>query len=260
MTRPVPATIENSIRERLSATLHSAIRYADPASFSIKSMLNDAEKLIAVDPPNGSLVKAEIYHLCGDIGQFDKWLDNARRLGAGPQADRSAMYVRSNLGYFSASVRAFEQLVVVESGVLSDVFAFGLVICSYRRMGDAAASAAKAKMELGMDSGYFIDTARKGVDVLNKLGINEGQVQSVLDVAGEVLRRHNLFWMERGPVVRFSDAAESPGLLYQMYVGVPPAEALQLTDEVLELLFERDLYLPGLAFTFISHPSSDAGH
>jgi len=251
MTRPAPATIENVLRQRVVAAIRSANRFSDANSFEIKAFLSESDNLSKADAASASLVRAEVYHLCGDLERFEYWLANARRLGVGLKADNSEMYVRGNLGYFSYSSPLFKKLAKVESGLLSTVFAYGLVVCSYRAMCEAWDAAMAAKIEL--EPNGAIDVARKGANVLNKLGISEEQVQSVLDVAGEVLRRHELFWLERQPSVHFEDDADGAGMLYQLSVGVSAAEAMSMTDEVLGLLFERELYVPGVAFSFISH-------
>ena len=75
----------------------------------------------------------------------------------------------------------------------------------------------------------------------------------MLDVAGEVLRRNRLIWAETAPLMRTIDDDEDAALLYQLYVPFSADRAFALTEEVFELLIDRDLATPGLSFTFLSN-------
>lgn len=84
-------------------------------------------------------------------------------------------------------------------------------------------------------------------EVLKVNSVSEADLQAILDVAGEVLREHSLFWLGSDPHLGASDDA----LLYQFCIAVDPQTASALTDEVLDRVISRDLDRPGLLFSFL---------
>ena len=99
-----------------------------------------------------------------------------------------------------------------------------------------------------------VELARKGVAVFERNHASDASVRRMIDVAGEVLREHRLFWLDEEPLIRTYSDDEGAGLLYQLYVGVSAEEAARMTDEVIVRLIEREIEVPGLSIAFISKP------
>lgn len=248
MTRAMPQTIAHGLRERLGEFLAKQTRYADVESFDIKWFLREAAKLANADACSGSVAKAEIYHVCGDFKQALYWLENAERFRPEWQIDRARLIVHANLGFFSQAARWFREVAEPESVIFQPLFSLGLTVCSFDHMIAGASTAEGAQMELDKSA---LRVAEKGAAVLARNGVTESDLLSVVDVAGEVLRRHRLFWLDENPVIRSYSDDEGAGLLYQLKVGVSSSEAASLTDEVIELLIDRDIDVPGISFSFI---------
>ena len=82
---------------------------------------------------------------------------------------------------------------------------------------------------------------------LEQLNISPDVLQRVLALAGQVLRKHQMFFVGEAPFVHAVDDC----FLYELEVDVAPAAATRMTDEVIAMMVERDLDVPGLAFSFI---------
>lgn len=249
MVRAAPATIEEALRERINTILIARTSFGSVQDFEVKALIRDADKLAHADAHSASLVKAEVFSLCGDRQLFEYWLANAAKYRGGRELLRSQAVCLSNLGYFSEAAEAFEQVMDPEYGYVGQLFHVGLINCCFASMVKASDHARKADIPL---DGDLVEIAKAGGAVLSRNGVNEAQVRQVIDVAGEVLREHNLLWYGDGPLVRTFSDDEDAGMLYQLFVGVTNEEAAQLTDEVLGRLIERQIDIPGFSFCFIA--------
>jgi hypothetical protein len=103
-----------------------------------------------------------------------------------------------------------------------------------------------------------VTAAERSIQVLEALGLAEQDLTAQLEVAGEILREHRLWWQEEMPVIRAVNGAEHRGVLYQFMVGVSPAMAASLSDELVERIVDRDLDKIGLSVCFVSsQPNAD---
>lgn len=249
MVWAAPATIENSLRERIDAVLIARTTFGSADDFEVKALLRDADKLARADAFGASLIKAEVYGLCGDRRQFEYWLANAAKIRRGSEIFRSESVGLSNLGYFSEAAITFEGAMQPVHGQVGALFHIGLINCCFKSMVNAAEYAKQAGIELDAD---LVELARKADYVLGRVGVSEDQVRRVTDVAGEVLREHNLLWHGAGPLIRMFSDDEGAGMLFQLYVVTTDEKAAQLTDEVLGLLIDRDIAAPGFSFSFVA--------
>lgn len=250
MIRALPAaTIEKDLRQRVADLLVRSTHYADSNTFEVKALLKDADKLTNAVPFAGSLIKAEVHHVCGDVEGFRYWISNARKLGGALHADQSEMIGLGNLGFFSEAAPLYKKVASVPTGQLGTVFGLGLLLTSFAHMIKAAQAAELAQLQLEGIEG--LPLAQKGAAIMTKLELEESQVQAVLDVAGEVLRKHRMFWQQSAPEIRVVDNADGASMLYQLYIGASAQEACRLTDEVIDLMVLRDIDAPGVAFSFL---------
>lgn len=244
-----PATIAFDLRERTKALLTGATRFLD-RDFVWRRLFTDAEKLYKADAVNGSLEKAFLYHIVGDVKETRYWVDNARRLSRTKhEVLVSEMAMLGNLGFFSESALLYSQSVKLESNRLTEWYCFGCLTANFSDMIANKLAAEKANLDLGAEKETAM--ASQCDAVLKRLQITEQQVQAMLDVAGEVLRERKLFWLEQLPVIHTWNNADGAGLLYELKVGLSPDEAFALTEAVVDRLIERELDAPGLSFSFI---------
>lgn len=257
MTSLAQATIAGSVRDRLGALMDEHATFVDGSDFRVKAFLAEADRLAKADALDASLLKAEIHHLTGDLETAEYWLANARRLGGGSAVDHIEAVVSVNLGFFERAARAYERTVCAEYGDLKQVFPLGLLTASFKHMSAVNDKAASLGVDLTADR--TLEVVMQSLSTLQKLSASEAQVQAMLDVAGEVLRKHSLLWQERLPLIRVINEADDAAFLYQLRIGVDSQTACRLTDEVLEALIDRGMDVPGLLFSFVPTTSSERG-
>jgi hypothetical protein len=81
--------------------------------------------------------------------------------------------------------------------------------------------------------------ANEASAVLTKNGIGDDVCAKVIDVAGEVLRKHRLFWT--GPQHPLLVDGQADAVLMRFNVGVSYEQAAALNLEAIDLLIEKDL-------------------
>ncbi len=236
-----PQTIAPEVLGGIQKWLATASTYAQPNDFFFKSTLQSAEKLSNADSFAGALAKAFTYHLIGEIDESLHWVGNLRKYQREPMAvSATEAIVLSNLGYFGRATDVFRK-TPAEPGMLEAI----LLVCgSFEMLLARAEGTALADTEKGRE---IILVAERCVMTLSQFGIQEAQLQSVLELAGEVLRSHRMFFADELPLIRTNE----DGLLYQLRVRVDPSVAAQYTDEVIDLMIERDLDVDGLSFSFL---------
>lgn len=236
------ATIANDLQRELGAWLEQASGYIDQSSFQFKAFFRSAEKLASADAYASSIQRAMVQHLTGDLDGARHWLLNARKWPADPHSWGTEAVILSNLGYFSHATQVLMSLGKHER----PHYASMLVLCgAFSAVLDAVPGTEVAETEAGRNA---VSLSSQCMMTLERLNVTEAQVRAMLDIAGEVLRNHKLFFAGEDPVVRAID----DGLLYQLRVSTAPELAAEMTDEVINRLVEKDLDAPGLAFSFIS--------
>ena len=75
--------------------------------------------------------------------------------------------------------------------------------------------------------------------MLSKNGVDDDVCAKVVDVAGEVLRKHRLFWT--GPQQTLFVDGQTDAVLMRFNVDVSFEQAASLNLEAIDLLIERDL-------------------
>ncbi len=240
------ATIAGGVADTVFRIVTTADSYLDQPSFEIRQQERQLDKLAHVDAFSASLLRANLVQLYGDLEGALHWTRNARRLTPDPQdqpkVDCVESAILSNLGYFSRAAQllshqpADAQLrhthLMLTSGAWTELTSL-------------------AGTFLGSDfprAVTAIDTAERCLRCLHDQSITQAHLQAVLDLAGGVLRKHRLLFLEDLPIIR--DGGDV--VLYQLLIRVQPHRAIDLTDEVIDAMIERDLALPGLTFSFLA--------
>ena len=236
-------------RNRVDALLKGMTQFLSEDCFELRSLIRDAERLADVDGIAASAMRAEIYQLTGNVGKVRYWLANTRRLGASLVADRTEAITLSNLGYFSEAAAAYVR-AISDIETFTVLFSLGTLVAAFRDTVHASGIAVRAGWEIDMRVDLM--AARRAHEALFTLNVSEEAIRTMLDVAGEVLRRHSLIWADPKPLIRTISDEGDVAFLYQLYVHVPAEQAYGLTEEAAELMIKRDLYLPGVSFRFLS--------
>jgi hypothetical protein len=245
MAAPRAQTIKSDLAQQVEAWLLTASRYLEPESWEFKSFYRSAEKLALVDGHGASVLRALIFQLSGDVVNVRHWLSNARNWPTDVDTRRILPVVLSNLGYFGEASDALallpEEDVALEQGWFATQVIINAGFSSWFRLTGSDYVATEA----GAQDAELV--RRCGMSLAHN-GVSQAQVQAMLDVAGEVLRRHRRFFAGFRPVVR----AVNEGVLYQLALSdASLSEIDAMTDEVIYALVDRSLDAPGLAFSFI---------
>lgn len=237
MAAPKLATIANEVGDQLSTWLKTASSYMDGSTLEFKMLERSIDKLARVDALNASVHRAVLFHCIGDLDAALYWINNAVQLGGNANLGRLRALLLSNLGYFSRAVWELKQLTPdVQVPAATIMFLTG---------------AYELLVSLGQENAdidtHILQQATRCSMTLTALHISEQQFGQVIDLMGEVLRDHQLFFDGEISTVHAVDGV----LLYQLEVSVDPAAAARMTDEVVVKMVERDLDLPGLAVSFI---------
>ncbi|MGN6528474.1 MAG: hypothetical protein ACTHL8_18955 [Burkholderiaceae bacterium] len=222
--------------------LDMASTYADRSSYFFRSTLRSVEKLANADAFLSAVAQSQLHHLAGDLDEALHWVRNVRRFPQDPMvADDTEAIVLSNLGYF-ARARATFASVPAAPGRLENI----LLLCGgFHLFLERCGGTRIAELP---DGDELIQTARRCSMALDRMNVSEARLHDILEVAGEVLRQHRLFFADSTqPLVRTND----DGMLYQLRVRVSPEDAAQYTHEVVEKMVERELDVDGLYFSFV---------
>lgn len=252
MTAAQPQLKTGEINDQIARILADGGPYRRTDDLEIRRLLREAESVARHDAGLASLLKADIHSLCGNWQEVLRWLTNARANQKEVLADVTEMTAAANLGYFSHSAAVYPRAVAIELGTLGHYLSSGLICGTLVALLRNSDIAEQAKLELDDGTKADLMLAANAKRVLDRLGLPEQDLTAMLDVAGEVLREHELIWSETRPRVLVVDTDEDLGLTYQFALPVPPQLAAELSDLVIERIVTRNLDKAGISFSFVS--------
>ncbi len=240
------ATIANEVSDVILRMVTSADQYFDRPSFEIRQQERQLDKLACVDAFGASILRALLVQLYGDLEESLHWTRNARKLRSSPEdlatVDRVESVIFTNLGYFS---RGAKLLVAQKEHHQIDQAHLMLTSGAWEELGSLYGKFVPTEFPRAVTA---VETARRCNMSLQSMGVTQDHLQAVLDLAGEVLRKHRLLFLEDQPIIR--DCGDA--VLYQLLIRVEPRKAIELTDEVIDGMIDRELDAPGLTFSFIA--------
>jgi hypothetical protein len=243
MPSPQRATIAQALGERVDAWLRTATRWADSGDFQIKVFARDAHKLHSADAVAGSELQAVVAHLTGDVTGAERSINKLQMLGHGLRAAFMASLVYSNLGRFSDALSQLRQHPRLLNESLS-ARKFTFVSGGYDLLTQLQPD------EIGDDpvAMQLHTMATSSMHSLQAAGVSVLDAQQALQIAGDVLANHRLFFVGELPLVH----ALPDHLLVQLVVDAPASQLAAMNDQYLDTLIQRNLDRPGFSFAFIS--------
>ena len=109
----------NELLESITAFVLNATKFIDTQnrSFEFIRWNKESDALMQVDVLEGSLVKARLGEVTGDIGVVEYWIKNARKNGASLNVLAEPLLVAyCNLGYATKGLETFREWVSVKHG------------------------------------------------------------------------------------------------------------------------------------------------
>lgn len=259
---PVPATIAQEVRGEIALLLKSATHFYAHTDFVLARLERQAEKLANANAVESSIARSELAILRGDLDRGLYWANNIRKLSQQPSNLASAhaqdFCVYVNLGFFSQAAESHKR--------------------GYGRINNHAPEPARALTcglvsvaSTGIEEAQATGITLKDVDVkatlnakavaaaLERLGRTEAELSQVLDLAGTIMRKRNLFWLGSAPQVLTDSESSDPAVGFYYLVGVDPKEAYQMENELLDARIEAGLLFDGVHVGFAASTPEEAG-
>lgn len=239
---PIAQTRGSSLIQDINKVLISASSYVSEDDFWFRRLVAEAEKLKAASPHERLNVLAQLYGLAGNVQLAEQYIDAAIHSKYDLAVVQNKAVILSNLGYFSKAIPAFMQAGDPESGFFTRHWKLGLCIGAFQTLAKFLERAKQMQLDLTEVDGALISEA---AEFLEAVKVTDVQLAHALDVAGDVLREHRLFFSGPGPEVSiWRDDPLEKHLSIVFKVAVPIAEAIALDEELGHKLFERCDDLP----------------
>lgn len=259
MVSPKLAPNTNAIAERLKAFILAIERTQSASDFEFRSLERDLTALMNADAVSAYLMRAELAQTVGDEEGAKGFFANARKLGAGSRADLGEAVSSANRGYFSVAAELLER--VPEDDLVGDESLLRTCVTTgaFERHLIGISALERAKLENKLGDRTVI--ARRAQKVLKELKVSKGHVQAVLDVAGEIMRERDLWWLGIQPEITVINEDDHKSVFYQFAVATSPSLAAAMTLDFVDLLLGRGVDPEPVSVCFVGaatnerHPS-----
>lgn len=203
------------------------------------------------DVVGGSLARATLYSAAGKVEDAEKMFRNAELNHGTAPARINRMSHLANHGFASAAM-ALADAAFADRAQANFVDVAKIVFASggFHKIVQKVDASIANKEVLKMND--LLDLSKSAVVVLDQLGVSDAQLAAMLDLAGQQLREHKLWWQGERPHVRVLAAgAGGPALLYDYLVHVTPDEAAAISWDLTDALVSHELDLHGVFIGFI---------
>lgn len=236
MPAPIPKLKADSVIDQVNSIILAATTYLPPDDMVVRRLLREAEDSITASPAAGHSALACVYQLVGDAEKAKHHSDNAIRLSGDLVFVVNRSSILANLGLASEGQQSFKAVIPPEKGWTKFIWNQGLVLGAYRMMNDALVTARRLMLDLEQ---IDTQTVERAAQVMEKLNISDADVALILDAAGEILRKHRLFYVGKAPRVDIWDGdGRMPFIRVTFKTSVSQQAAhdmyMELVDKVLE--------------------------
>jgi hypothetical protein len=247
---PKPATIANTLLDKIN-TLHSTLSsYLLESSFDFKRLHAEADKL---DATERSVVLANLYALTGNREQIDFYLNNAQRLHADiVTIDLSYIDNLIRLGYFSEAIPFIKACGDPERGIINLLLSSTAQYWMLHLMADFYQTAKSMNL---MNTPEF-SPKYSAIEIMDYWGDTDADYSAVFDIAGEVMRHRKLFFRQVSvePISEPADGSP-PYIEWSFLVPIDLDTSIDMTCEYVDILARSRIKIPqSLIFEF--QPSS----
>jgi len=230
-------TISSEVVDRLNRILHRGV-YASPNEFDVRFLKRELEKLRDADVAFGWALFGSYNVLLGDLSETERCFSASFRLASVPAASGNYHASLCNLGYFNRAHHYFVEKGRPELGILSHMRDEAASTGSFQ----TAVAYSKEAESMGIALGPELnDRYVRAAKVLANAGVSDDDVTRHLDFAGEVLRRHKLFFINDIQVNVSDVDGEFIGVTCVLNVRKSPVDAFELNVELAELEQEMGL-------------------
>jgi hypothetical protein len=249
---PIVKLKADDVVTRINLLLATVTHYLPAQDPIIAELIGDARKSIPVNAAAAHSAWACACQLAGDVEEAVYHIDNALKLESGNEfllANQTSILV--NLGFMSKAQVAYARAAAPERGQMTHVWNMGYVCGAFQSMREILKKAEAMKIDVG---GLDIDTAIRAASLMDQLGVRDSDVAKILDVVGEVLRAHRLFYLGATPKIAvFEGEGHAPFISMAYEVGVSAEEAFDLYYEFVNRLTEsKDQLSSAISVSFQS--------
>lgn len=243
MIAPIPKAISEEIIDQMKDFILSATRFLDKDDERVIAWGDQLKKSMFAKPGHALACLGFLEQICGDADRADEYYERALQRGA----DRDLVVTYSNLGYVSKALKQFvwlgsEQRLNLPVGIPTAVTLGGFKLAR-RLLGEAE------KMNVSLDNYGDFGTIRRLTSEMADSPVEDAKFAELLDLAGDVLRDHRLFWTGLYPIADFDEFTGWASIRYE--VDVTPDYASQMNREFDDLVIAKGLHTVPLTVGFI---------
>jgi tetratricopeptide (TPR) repeat protein len=197
-----PATKASTLVTELNNAIRSAHSYVPQDELTFRRYAAEAQKLLKVNAVEGHHVLSVVYSLAGEAEKAIEHIDIALRLDKTPTLWCNKAAILSNLGFFSEAQIAFKKGASPESGLFGNQLRLGLCIGAFHTILEFDAIARRMQLDVDVEQ---LGRVQRIVSLMDEFSITDANVGAMLDVAGKILRRERLFFLDEGPDIAIWD-------------------------------------------------------
>lgn len=230
-------TISSEIKDRIQSRILNMSTFGAFSEFEKLSLNREIEKLSKVDRGAADLWRAILAHTDGDFESAQRHIENAKKLRHTKLSiDIAELSICCNLLYSSRALSIFSTLVSLENGNVSSHLHMALSTGAFQLSKDLVH---KAGTSIDLSGVAFLTEILEAADFLKTQNVTDEVCAQVLDVAGEVMRAHKLFWMNLNPDIYVN--VDEGFLKLDLRIDVTPEQASKMTLEMIDKLIEKSL-------------------
>lgn len=200
----------------------------------------------------GCLLRASLYSATGQFDEAEKMFRNVEANHGIAAARAGRFHHLVNHGFATEAMKHADLLFANrENYNFAAIAALVIAAGGFSNVVDKLELSQRNQEVLKMTT-TVLDLAKRGVEALTPLGVSDAQMAAMLDLAGERLRAHKLYWQGDLPDVRvLLPERGGPALMFDYRVFVSPQESARMTWDLTEALVGHDLDIPGVHIGFV---------
>lgn len=245
MTAAIPARAFDKIHQEVSRLLAYIPRFLEIDDPQLMKWEDDLEQL-----PRSQkfLGLALLRHLTGDVEAAEKMFIRAETAGANNLEVMGLMLpVYLNLGYASKALEICRTTFSVKALNIGVGLPLALASGGIALTSELMSAAKKAQLDLSHVS--QIRQITRIAEETALLASADAMYAKVLDVAGSIMRKHRLFWLEQSPRFSYDPEMGCIGIRYRM--ATTPEEASILNEEFISSLISSELIGIPMTLSFV---------
>lgn len=238
MTAPNPATIANNIIEEINILIRKG-HFSDAASFEVRRLNAEINKLKKADAKAAYTCMAALNQACGNEEKMRDNFKIVRALGYDINNFIDEMTGLCNLGYITEAQAIFMDIARPDRGAYYKLINLGWNILAFNALSAYATRIEQVATDIQKHNFQRIHDASA---FLQRHGGTDAMIAEVADIAGQLLREHNLFTSNE-PVNTMID--EDLGcMLIEYELQTTPVEAARIHAEFSRRLAKKYEVIP----------------